>query len=105
MAEFKLSRIRFNWKGTWTGGSDYIVDDMVEYNGFTYVALRTHTAGTFYNDEAGTDVTPAQPKWKKQSEGKVWKNGWTVSTDYAVGNIVKYGASYYIDGGDRGTVR
>lgn len=95
MAEFKLSRIRFNWKGTWTGGSDYIVDDMVEYNGFTYVALRTHTAGTFYNDEAGTDVTPAQPKWKKQSEGKVWKNGWTVSTDYAVGNIVKYGASIY----------
>ena len=90
MAEFKLSRIRFNWKGPWTGGNDYIVDDMVEYNGFTYVALRTHTAGTFYNDEAGTDVTPAQPKWKKQSEGKVWKNGWTVSTDYAVGNLVKY---------------
>ena len=95
MAEFKLSRIRFNWKGPWTGGNDYIVDDMIEYNGFTYVALRTHTAGTFYNDEAGTDVTPAQPKWKKQSEGKVWKNGWTVSTDYAVGNLVKYGASIY----------
>ena len=95
MAEFKLSRIRFNWKGTWTGGNDYIVDDMVEYNGFTYVALRTHTAGTFYNDVAGTDVTPAQPKWKKQSEGKVWKNGWTVSTHYSIGNLVKYGASIY----------
>ena len=38
MAEFKLSRIRFNWKGPWTGGNDYILDDMVEYNGFTYVA-------------------------------------------------------------------
>ena len=95
MAEFKLSRIRFNWKGPWTGGNDYIVDDMIEYNGFTYVALRTHTAGTFYNDEAGTDVTPAQPKWKKQSEGKVWKNGWTVSTHYSIGNLVKYGASIY----------
>ena len=54
-----------------------------------------HTAGTFYNDEAGTDVTPASPKWKKQTEGKVWKNGWTVSTHYAVGNLVKYGASIY----------
>ena len=95
MAEFKLSRIRFNWKGPWIGGNDYIVDDMVEYNGYTYVALRTHTSGTFYNDEAGTDVTPASPKWKKQTEGKVWKNGWTVSTHYAVGNLVKYGASIY----------
>tara|TARA_B110000261_G_scaffold39014_1_gene45676 strand:- start:4785 stop:10358 length:5574 start_codon:yes stop_codon:yes gene_type:complete len=95
MAEFKLSRIRFNWKGTWTGGSDYIVDDMIEYQGFTYVALRTHTGATFYNDLAGTDVTPALPKWKKQSEGKVWKNGWATSTIYAVGNIVKYGASIY----------
>ena len=95
MADFKLSRIRFNWKGPWTGGNDYIVDDMIEYNGFTYVCLRTHTAGTFYNDEAGTDVTPAQPKWKKQTEGKVWKNLWAVSTDYSIGNLVKYGASIY----------
>ncbi|MBG11465.1 MAG: hypothetical protein CMD92_09945 [Gammaproteobacteria bacterium] len=95
MAEFKLSRIRFNWKGSWSGGSDYIVDDMIEYQGFTYVALKTHTAGTFYNDVAGTDVTPAEPKWVKQSEGKSWKNTWTVSTHYSIGNIVKYGASIY----------
>ncbi len=95
MAEFKLSRIRFNWKGEWSGGNDYIIDDMVSYKGFTYVCLRTHTGATFYNDLAGTDVTPASPKWKKQSEGKVWLGDWTVSTIYAVGNIVKYGASVY----------
>jgi len=95
MAEFKLSRIRFNWKGEWAGGSDYIVDDMIQYQGFTYVALKTHTAGTFYNDVAGTDVTPAEPKWTKQSEGKVWKNVWAVSTHYSIGNLVKYGASIY----------
>ena len=95
MAEFKLSRIRFNWKGEWTGGVDYIVDDMISYKGFTYVCLRTHTSATFYNDEAGTDVTPARPKWKKQSEGKVWTGDWAVSTIYAVGNMVKYGASIY----------
>ena len=95
MAEFKLSRIRFNWKGEWSGGNDYIVDDMISYKGFTYVCLRTHTSATFYNDLAGTDLTPAKPKWKKQSEGKVWTGDWTVSTIYAVGNIVKYGASIY----------
>ena len=95
MADFKLSRIRFNWKGEWAGGTDYIVDDMISYKGFTYVALRTHTSVQFTNDLAGTDVTPAKPKWKKQSEGKVWTGDWAVSTEYAVGNLVKYGASIY----------
>ena len=95
MADFKLSRIRFNWKGNWSGGADYIVDDMIHYNGYTYVALRTHTSADFYNDLAGTDKTPAQPKWKKQSEGVSWKKDWSTSTLYSVGNIVKYGASVY----------
>tara|TARA_B000000609_G_scaffold148265_1_gene131808 strand:- start:360 stop:5939 length:5580 start_codon:yes stop_codon:yes gene_type:complete len=95
MADFKLSRVRFNWKGSWTGGGNYIVDDMIEYNGYTYVALRTHISADFYNDLAGTDKTPAQPKWKKQSEGVSWKKEWSTSTFYSVGNIVKYGASVY----------
>ena len=95
MAEFKLSRIRFNWKGSWSGGADYIVDDMVFHKGYTYVALRTHTSADFYNDLAGTDLTPAQPKWKKQTEGVSWLGDWTTSTNYALGNIVKYGASVY----------
>jgi len=95
MAEFKLSRIRFNWKGEWAGGTDYIIDDMISHKGFTYVCLRTHTGATFTNDLAGTDVTPAKPKWKKQSEGVVWLGDWTVSTEYAIGAIVKYGASIY----------
>ena len=95
MAEFKLSRIRFNWKGEWTGGTDYIVDDMINYNGYTYVELRTHTSADFYNDLAGTDLTPAKPKWKKQSEGVVWLGNWSTSTFYSVGGIVKYGASIY----------
>ena len=57
MADFKLSRVRFNWKGSWTGGGNYIVDDMIEYNGYTYVALRTHISADFYNDLAGTDLS------------------------------------------------
>jgi len=95
MADFKLSRIRFNWKSTWVSGTDYIVDDMIEHNGFTYVALRTHASADFYNDLSGTDLTPAKPKWKKQSEGKSWLGNWGVATAYKLGNIVKYGASVY----------
>ena len=95
MADFKLSRIRFTWKGIWASGSDYLVDDMVEHGGGTYVALRSHTSATFYNDLGGTDVTPASPKWVKQSEGVEWTGDWAVSTEYANGSLVRYGSSIY----------
>ena len=95
MAEFQLNRIRFTWKGPWVSGSDYVVDDMVEYEGKTYVAKRVHTAGTFSNDIEGADVTPATPKWELQSDGAVWKKNWTTSTTYSEGAIVKYGSGIY----------
>ena len=95
MAEFQLNRIRFTWKGSWTSGSDYVVDDMIEYEGKTYVALRVHTAATFSNDIEGADVSPSRPKWELQSDGVVWKGNWTTSTTYSEGAIVKYGSGIY----------
>jgi hypothetical protein len=95
MAEFQLNKIRFTWKGPWVSGSDYVVDDMVEYEGKTYVAKRVHTAGTFSNDIEGADVTPATPKWELQTDGAVWKGNWTTSTTYSEGAIVKYGSGIY----------
>jgi hypothetical protein len=95
MAEFQLNRIRFTWKGPWVSGTDYVVDDMIEYEGKTYVAKRVHTATTFSNDVEGADVSPAIPKWELQSDGTVWKGNWTVNTTYSIGAIVKYGSGIY----------
>ena len=52
MADFKLDRIRFNWKNSWAIATAYIKDDIVHYEGSTYVALVGHTssATTFYDD-------------------------------------------------------
>ena len=33
MAEFKLDRIRFRWKGAWSSTTAYIKDDVVSYGG------------------------------------------------------------------------
>ena len=33
MAEFKLGRIRFVWKGAWFTGNEYFIDDVVRYGG------------------------------------------------------------------------
>ena len=44
MAEFKLGRIRFIWKGTWTTSTIYYKDDIVRNGGNTYVCIKGHTA-------------------------------------------------------------
>ena len=44
MAEFKLDRIRFRWKGAWSSGTAYIKDDIVSYGGKVYVCIFGHTS-------------------------------------------------------------
>ena len=88
MAEFKLGRIRFIWKGAWASSTEYLKDDIVRYGGRTYVAVRGHTASSnFYNDE---------DHWNKFSDGTEWKNDWTTGTFYKENDIVAYGGILYI---------
>jgi len=52
MADFRLDRIKFRWKSTWTSGSTYTKDDIVSYNGKAFVCLQGHTASeNFYTDK------------------------------------------------------
>ena len=51
MADFRLSRIRYNWKGQWASSTSYIKDDVVRYGSSTFVVVETHTSSSsFYND-------------------------------------------------------
>tara|TARA_Y100000289_G_scaffold58180_1_gene63178 strand:- start:548 stop:1264 length:717 start_codon:yes stop_codon:yes gene_type:complete len=43
MAEINLGAIKFNWKGTYSGGTAYVVDDVVYYNGTSYVCKLAST--------------------------------------------------------------
>ena len=53
MAEFKLGRIRFVWKGAWVASTVYYKDDIVRSGGRTYICITGHTASSvFYTDEA-----------------------------------------------------
>ena len=98
MAEFKLDRIRFRWKGAWSSTTAYIKDDVVNYGGKVYVCIFGHTsvddtiAGTdFYTD--AFDST--NPKWTQMLDGVSWKNTWQPGTYYKVNDIVKYGGQLY----------
>ena len=90
MAEFKLGRIRFVWKGAWYTGTIYSVDDVVRYGGRTYICVVNHTA----NAEFQVDLTAAN--WALMSDGQEWKGDWSLNTTYKPNDIVKYGGYIYI---------
>ena len=89
MAEFKLGRIRFIWKGAWSTGTIYYKDDVIRYGGRTYICILGHTAsGTFEADQS--------TKWNNLADGQEWKSDWALSTIYKPNDIVKYGSLLYV---------
>ena len=92
MAEFKLGRIRFVWKGDWSADNVYYQDDVVAFGGKTYICTIGHTSDSdFFTD---LNIVPA--KWNLVSDGQTWKGEWTTSTEYYEEDIVSYGARLYI---------
>ena len=43
MATVNLGSIKFNWKGTYAGATAYKIDDVVEYNGSSYISIQAGT--------------------------------------------------------------
>ena len=39
MAQIDLGKLKFTWKGTWTTQTAYEVDDVVEYDGSTFIVV------------------------------------------------------------------
>lgn len=91
MAEFKLGRLKFVWKGTWTTATAYVKDDVVRYGNSTYICTIGHTSAASIN----TDINVSPSRWNKMSEGQTWRGDWTTSTVYYAGEIVKYGGNLY----------
>lgn len=92
MAEFKLGRLRFVWKGAWATSTIYVKDDVIRYGGNSYVCLTGHAAAAnFY-----TDVDTA--KWSLMNSGQNWAGQWTTggAAFYNENDIVSYGGKTYI---------
>ena len=89
MAEFKLGRIRFIWKGAWTGTTVYYKDDIVKHGGNTFVCTIGHTSTSNFDTDFAT-------YWDKVSDGQEWKGDWTDATVYKINDIVKYGGYLYV---------
>ena len=98
MAEFKISRIRYTWRGAWQTGTSYIKDDVVHYAGSAWVCIRLHSASSFNDDYTYVPVgdTVAQPAWVKMTNGLNFRSNWAGSTVYFLGDVVTYGGRVYL---------
>ena len=92
MADFKLGRIKFKWRGDWSTSTGFLLDDVVKYGGNTYVCIVNHTSQStspgFY-----TDLSAA--RWSIQAESLFFKGNYAASTHYKLNDVVKYGARQF----------
>jgi hypothetical protein len=89
MAEFKLGRIRFIWKGDWIPTTIYYKDDIIRNGGNTYICVQGHTSPLLFTTEQ--DIY-----WNKISDGTEWKGNWRTGIYYKENDVVKYGGYLYI---------
>jgi hypothetical protein len=91
MAEFKLGRLRFVWKGAWVTGTSYVRDDIIRFGANSYVCVSAHIA----DDDFYVDFDTA--KWELMTAGLQWRTEpWTTETYYAEGDVVRNGGKIYV---------
>jgi len=98
MADFKIGRLRYTWRGNWVTSKAYNKDDVVRFGANTWVCVRQHTSSAFQDDLDFTypGYTEASPAWIVMTEGYGWRDDWTGGTLYSPGDVINYGGTLYI---------
>jgi hypothetical protein len=99
MAEFKLDRFKYNWRGEWSPSTEYKRDDVVGYGGSSFVCIVAHTSDSLFSaDLNNQDITNnvPDPRWIKMTDGYDWRDQWQMSDVYDPGDIVFYGGNLYL---------
>ena len=96
MADFKISRLRYTWRGGWSSGVEYNRDDVIRYGGGSWTCIRQHTASAFATDQAFTVGTDPSPAWSKMSDGYQFRGTWGSTVLYNPGDTVLYGGVIYL---------
>ena len=65
MADFRLGRLKFNWKGNWTTSTAFVIDDIVKYGANAYVCTTNHTSAANENLFYSSDLS----NWSLHTEG------------------------------------
>jgi len=88
MAEFKLGRIKFVWKGPFSASTIYYKDDVVSAGGISYNCITAHTSASNFALDA--------VNWQQMSGGQNYRNsGWSPSTFFNIGDLVTVNGNVY----------
>jgi len=96
MADFRLGRLKFNWRGAWAPSTAYVIDDIVSFKGNTYVCVVNHTSAASETGWASTDLNIATPRWQLHVPGIRIMGPWAPNTFYAKNDLVTFGANQYL---------
>ena len=96
MADFRLGRLKFNWRSAWTGSTAYVIDDIVSFGGNSYVCVVNHTSVASQTAWYSTDFNIGTPKWQLHTPGVNNRGTWATSTFYRINDIATWGSTAYI---------
>jgi hypothetical protein len=92
MADFRLGRLKFKWRGDWAASTAYVIDDIVKYGANAYVCTTNHTSSAAETSFYSADLT----NWDLHTEGLRNRGDYqTTGVWYALNDIVKYGNTVY----------
>lgn len=91
MADFRLGRLKFNWRGNWAASTAYVIDDIVKFGANTFVCTVNHTSVATETTWYATDSA----KWSLHTEGITNRGDWQSGTYYKVNDVIKYGNTQY----------
>ena len=100
MAEFKLDRFKYTWRGEWTTARVYNRDDVVRVKGKTYVCLIGHTADAIFRTDLNAILPESnppqpQPRWRVMTSSRSFRGTWETGVAYDLGDIIFYDGSLY----------
>ncbi len=83
----------FNYRGSWSTGTRYALNDFVSYGGFVYICAVPHVSAATVSNGLEAD----QNKWEIFNQGIIYLGNWSGSSvRYKINDVVKYGAGTWI---------
>ena len=93
MADFRLGRLKFNWRSNWVPGTAYVIDDIVKFGANTYVCITNHTSTA---DEFAWYATD-EAYWSLHVEGIRNVGLFSGGTFYKKNDVVLFGNTQYLE--------
>ena len=82
----------YEWKNQWLPSTYYDVGNIVKFNAYVYRCLTPHTSAS----TTLLGLTEDNSYWEIVAKVTNWLHNWTVSTDYNLGDVVRYNGYVYV---------